>query len=227
MQARMQTLIRSNSPVENLQPVRVGVLAAWALASSVLLSGCSIWPKALTFGTSQEPAPAPTQTAAPAPATAEASPAAVAPAAPSPAVPTPLAPTAAVTPTPLADAPKEPAPAPMQAMPAAPAQTPEAHASKNKKGAKATKATTAKTAKTHDLVPGFYINVGLFGVPENGTKAFKKLEAAGLPVFSDGIKTKKGNLTRVRVGPFPTQAEADAAATQIQALKLDAVVFKH
>jgi DedD protein len=76
-------------------------------------------------------------------------------------------------------------------------------------------------------VPGFYINVGLFAVPTNGTQAYKKLEDAGLPVFSDGIKTKQGNLTRVRVGPFNTRAEADAAAKQITALKLDAVVFKH
>jgi DedD protein len=83
------------------------------------------------------------------------------------------------------------------------------------------------TTKAGGLVPGFYINVGLFAVPSNGTKAYKKLEDAGLPVFSDGIKTKKGHLTRVRVGPFNARAEAETAAKQIHALKLEAVVFEH
>jgi DedD protein len=83
------------------------------------------------------------------------------------------------------------------------------------------------TTKAGALVPGFYINVGLFAVPSNGTKAYKKLEDAGLPVFSDGIKTKKGHLTRVRVGPFSAHTEADTAAKQIHTLKLDAVVFEH
>lgn len=83
------------------------------------------------------------------------------------------------------------------------------------------------TTKAGGLVPGFYINVGLFAVPSNGTKAYKKLEDAGLPVFSDGIKTKKGHLTRVRVGPFNARTEAETAAKQIHTLKLEAVVFEH
>lgn len=85
----------------------------------------------------------------------------------------------------------------------------------------------APNAPASGLAPGFYINVGLFAVPANGTRAYQKLEKAGLPVFSDGVKTHKGPVTRVRVGPFPTRAKADAAAKKIHALKLDAVVFRH
>lgn len=78
------------------------------------------------------------------------------------------------------------------------------------------------------MVAGYYINVGLFAVPANGQKAFKTLEQAGMPVFSDGVVSKtKGALTRVRVGPYPKRADADAAAKKIRSLKLDAVVFKH
>ena len=77
------------------------------------------------------------------------------------------------------------------------------------------------------LVPGYYINVGLFAVPANGTKAYNKLEAAGLPVFSDPVKKKDSTVTRVRVGPFATQAKAAAAAKKIRSLKLDALIFKH
>lgn len=74
--------------------------------------------------------------------------------------------------------------------------------------------------------PGFYINVGLFAVPTNGSNAVGILRNAGQPVFSDMIESKKGQLTRVRVGPFAKRAEADAAAKKIKALKLDAIVFE-
>ena len=46
-------------------------------------------------------------------------------------------------------------------------------------------------------------------------------------MFSDSLETKKGKLTRVRVGAFATRAEAVAAAKKIHALKLDAIVFRH
>nr|WP_315478799.1 hypothetical protein [uncultured Rhodoferax sp.] len=42
-----------------------------------------------------------------------------------------------------------------------------------------------------DLVPGFYINVGSFAVPNNGTNAFRTLAKAELPVFTDVVKSKK------------------------------------
>jgi len=69
--------------------------------------------------------------------------------------------------------------------------------------------------------------VGLFAVPGNGTNAHQKLEGAGLPVFSDRLMSKRGPLTRVRVGPFSTRAQADSAAKKIQTLKLEAIVFRH
>jgi cell division septation protein DedD len=69
--------------------------------------------------------------------------------------------------------------------------------------------------------------VGLFAVPGNGSNAHEKLKAAGMPVVSDFIESKKkGTLTRVRVGPFDSRAQADVAARQIRALKLDAVVVQ-
>jgi cell division septation protein DedD len=77
------------------------------------------------------------------------------------------------------------------------------------------------------LVRGFYINAGLFAVSSNGRNAYKTLEDAGLPVFSDVVKSKQRTLTRVRVGPYATRAQADAAAKKIQGLKLAAIVFKH
>ena len=76
------------------------------------------------------------------------------------------------------------------------------------------------------LVHGDYVNAGLFAVSANGSNAYQKLENAGLPVFSDVVVSKKGHLTRVRVGPYATRAQADAAAKKIRSLHLDANVFR-
>lgn len=89
---------------------------------------------------------------------------------------------------------------------------------------------TVSTPKASTTVPvatqHFYINVGLFAKDTNARKAHAKLLAAGLAAFTQELNTRKGKRIRVRVGPFDTQSEADAAAEKIHALELDAVVFQ-
>jgi cell division septation protein DedD len=165
-------------------------VALVAVTTSVLLSGCAIWPKALSFWSDPEPEPE-VQTEAPMAKPATPEPVAE----PKPAVPTPV-----------------PVIAPAEPLPPLPPLAPPA--------------ATSAPAGPAVLAGGFYINVGLYAVPSNGSNAFKKLEGAGQPVFSDVIETKKGKLTRVRVGPFATRALADASANKIRTLKLDAIVFK-
>lgn len=172
------------------------------------LSGCSIF--------SKSPAPAQTQVA-PTPQEAAPVPAQKASAAVSAPVQTPEAIPVVRVAEPVKSEPIPPArplPEPATPVPAAQSSAPAATA-------------VAAGAASSVLVPGFYINVGLFAVPANATKAFQKLEQAGLPVFTDVTDSKKGKLTRVRVGPFNTRAQADTAAKKIQGLKLEAVVFKH
>lgn len=72
---------------------------------------------------------------------------------------------------------------------------------------------------------GFVINVGLFAEQENALRAHARLDAAGLPATSSPLQTRNGLRTRVRVGPFGTRVQADAAAEKIRALRLDAVVI--
>jgi len=72
----------------------------------------------------------------------------------------------------------------------------------------------------------FLINVGLFAQDDNARRAHARLRDAGLPAFTQEIQGRSGKLTRVRAGPFATRAEADAAARQIHALQLDAVVLR-
>jgi cell division septation protein DedD len=74
--------------------------------------------------------------------------------------------------------------------------------------------------------PHFAINVGLFAKDANAQKVHAQLKAAKLPVYTQALHTSKGQLTRVRVGPFKSQKAAQAAAKKIHALKLDAVVFE-
>ena len=201
-------------------PLRTGrtLLAAGLMASA--LSGCAIWPKALTWGgadTSTPTAAAEPLTPPPAPPmlAEEASKANANP------VPASTAETATIEPRPVL------ASTPVMAPPEAEAPKATGRAATNGKANAKDAAKSAPTkAGSSELVPGFYINVGLFAVPTNGTNAFRTLEKAELPVFTDVVKSKKGALTRVRVGPYMNKALADAAADKIKGMKLEAVVFQ-
>ena len=72
----------------------------------------------------------------------------------------------------------------------------------------------------------FFINVGLFAKPENAANAHAKLLEAQLPSVTKALKSSRGPLTRVRVGPFSSQADAQAAAEKIKALQLDAMIVQ-
>lgn len=86
---------------------------------------------------------------------------------------------------------------------------------------------TADTAlPTVGTAPGYYINVGLFAEEANARKTQARLLNEGLPAFRQELNNSKGRRIRVRVGPYATRAQADAAAEAIRAMALDAVVFK-
>lgn len=72
----------------------------------------------------------------------------------------------------------------------------------------------------------FAINVGLFADPANAEKAHARLLEAGLPAYTQIAEMPKGARTRVRVGPFSSRAQADAAAERIRALGLDAQIYQ-
>ncbi|QRR34897.1 SPOR domain-containing protein [Hydrogenophaga sp. YM1] len=72
---------------------------------------------------------------------------------------------------------------------------------------------------------GHGVNVGIFGDPANAERAATRLRQAGLPVRSDPVESARGPLTRVRVGPFQTREQAEAAAETVRNLGLEARVF--
>ena len=108
------------------------------------------------------------------------------------------------------------------AAPAKPKTEPTKTAASKGKPASAPAAKNTKVVA--DISSRFIVNVGLFADENNTRNTYTKLNDAGLNVLSNEITTKKGKLTRIRVGPFATQAEADRAAEKIRRLKLDAVV---
>lgn len=75
-------------------------------------------------------------------------------------------------------------------------------------------------------VQGYYINVGLFAEEANARKAQARLLNEGLPAFRQELNSAKGRRIRVRVGPYESRAQADAAAASIRAMALEATVFK-
>lgn len=95
----------------------------------------------------------------------------------------------------------------------------------------ASAATAAASASSAPLplvgtAPGYYINVGLFADEANARKAQARLLNEGLPAFRQELQSAKGRRIRVRVGPYNNRAGADAAATSIRAMGLEAIVFK-
>lgn len=198
------TALSATSTVSTLSVGHRVARTVVALAALSVLGGCALWRAMFSETPPEVPVPTPpamvsapaTPAPTPAPVASEPAPAPVVVSAP---VSNPTPPTAAelIPPSPL---PVAPAPA------ATSAQRPSA--------------AVVPTAM------GFYLNIGLFAIPTNGSNAVHKLEAAGQPVFFEVIDSKKGPLTRVRVGPFAKRADATAAAQKIHALKLDAVVFE-
>lgn len=186
------------------------LFAALLLSTGAMLTGCASDPSAQSSD-ERNPAGAPVVTIPPQPTVATPTPTVVA-ATPAPVVTGSVAP---ASPLPALAPVAAPAPA---AAPATPATTAKASAPAP---------TKAPVPKTGPLVKGFYVNAGLFAVASNANNAYQKLEAAGLPVFTEIVKKKSGNLTRVRVGPYTTRAKAEAAVDKIKSLKLDAAVFKH
>lgn len=71
----------------------------------------------------------------------------------------------------------------------------------------------------------FIVQIGAFADPAKAREVRLKVERAGLKTYTHVIETGEGKRIRVRVGPFPTRAEADKAAGRIKALELPAAIL--
>ncbi|HDS0921780.1 TPA: SPOR domain-containing protein [Stenotrophomonas maltophilia] len=142
-------------------------------------------------------APAPTPAAATAPA---ASSAAAAPAAAT-------VKTEALPPEPVAAA--KPAP-----KPEAPKPEPKPAAAKPEPATAAAKPVAVPTAPAASSV-GFAVQLGAFGQATEANALRDKVRAAGFSAFVEQVRTDKGTLNRVRVGPVANRAEAENLKAQV------------
>lgn len=71
----------------------------------------------------------------------------------------------------------------------------------------------------------FIVQVGAFADAAKARETRQKLERAGLKTYAQVVKTKEGDRTRVRIGPFASRAEAEKAAGKIKGLELPASIL--
>ena len=64
----------------------------------------------------------------------------------------------------------------------------------------------------------YVVPAGAYASAEKVNDLVAKLKGAGLPHYTEPLATAKGNVTRVRVGPFSSAAAADAAAEKVKGL---------
>lgn len=177
-------------------------------------------PEARTAASS-EPSTLAVPLAAATPAAAATSAAASAPPIPA-TVPAPSS-AASAAPPPAATrktAPKQPAP------PAAPpsAQKPTTKAAASSKTKAAAEPAPAPPGR---LIPGkYYLNAGVYAQSANVDRAAKQLQALKLNPLRQTISSSKGDLTRLRIGPFDTRKQAEQAAAKAKKLRMDTTVFQ-
>ena len=74
----------------------------------------------------------------------------------------------------------------------------------------------APATKAVEIKGGFVVQLGAFKDADNAQQLVVRMKDAKLPVLTDTVAVSGGKVTRVRVGPFATRAEADAALAQIK-----------
>ena len=75
---------------------------------------------------------------------------------------------------------------------------------------------------------GFAVQLGAFGSAAEANKLRDRARAAGFSAFVEQVRTDKGVLNRVRVGPVVSRAEADQLKAQVSSkLRVSGIVRPH
>jgi cell division septation protein DedD len=183
--------------------VRIGPYADHAQAESVRLEAVKVRGDVnaqvvVLNADAANPAPAPTAAVATPASTPVAAAAQTAPVRSEPLPPEPAKP-AAPTPKPAAPVAATPKPAAPTAKPAAAAVVP--------------KPTTPAAPAASGV--GFAVQLGAFGRVEDANALRDRARAAGFSAFVEQVRTDKGTLNRVRVGPVASRADAEQLKAQV------------
>ncbi|MCR6497177.1 SPOR domain-containing protein [Thermomonas sp. S9] len=199
------------------QRVRIGPFADRAVAESARLRAGQVRTDVDTRVVALDAVAAATGTtapAAPAPTAPVRPDAAAVPPAPTP-VGKPAATTAAAPARPAEKSTDKPAPktADKPAAASSAAQTP--------------KAEPPATAPANPASTGFVVQIGAFASNPDALAQRDALRKAGFNAFTDTVPGANGTLTRVRVGPVLTRAEAEALKARLKAIGKDGMVRPH
>ena len=127
---------------------------------------------------------------------------------------------AIASPAPAADPTRKAAPVADESRKAAPAvaSTPATHVSGPKAAVDAKQPAASEGGR-------FVVQVGAFAEAQAARETRIKVERLGLKTYTQVAQTPSGNRIRVRVGPFGTRVEADAALAKARGAGLTAVVL--
>ncbi|MRI44346.1 SPOR domain-containing protein [Stenotrophomonas sp. MH181796] len=103
--------------------------------------------------------------------------------------------------------------------PPKPAPKPEASKPEPKPEVTASKPATAPTTPAAPAASGvgFAVQLGAFGQANDANALRDKVRAAGFSAFVEQVRTEKGTLHRVRVGPVANRADAEQLKAQVAA----------
>ncbi|HEX6829074.1 MAG TPA: SPOR domain-containing protein [Burkholderiales bacterium] len=102
-----------------------------------------------------------------------------------------------------------------------PAGTPPA---KTAEAAPAPEARAKPEAASGARSESYVVQLDAFSNPQNAQQQKKKLSAAGIPSYTETAKTPKGELTRVRVGPYSSREQAEQMRDRLAKLGVKSVV---
>jgi DedD protein len=112
--------------------------------------------------------------------------------------------------------PQAAAPAPEEAKPAAPAKAEKAPAPTKSEKAPAKTASAASEK--------FVVQVVALSDAGKAKQMQKRIQATGLKSYTEVVKTARGDVTRVRAGPFATREAADKAQQKLKSAGFDGKV---
>lgn len=72
--------------------------------------------------------------------------------------------------------------------------------------------------------PAYVVQLGAFSSSADAKQQQDKLSANGIKSYTETVKTAKGELTRVRMGPYSTREAAEKARDQLKKMGLNGVV---
>jgi len=100
---------------------------------------------------------------------------------------------------------------------------PKSAAAPAAKPAKAAPAKPAKAPKPAAKPAGgqFVVQVIALADAEKAKQMQAKIAAAGIKAYTEIVKTAKGDVTRVRAGPFPTREAAEKAREQLKSIGMN------